>query len=313
MTSGISCIDFMKRLLTFCVACSCVACFVGCIFLIDTSLKAEDEDANDREKGFSVMTYIFYMIISLILFLVEWEPLWMFNYALFLHYWPGRGMTQIYLGTLLLHAATTIDQKHDGTMGLESSKLKTVIEVFGWCLVGCGGIYLLLGLCCLRGENDVASRLRGDGQEKSEERKYRDQQELPVAAGTSTQHLTLLRTMQASGVPHLDQAISSLVETLESQKKAEPRGVTGWLKKKFSKKEKGTKEERQDFNSVVSGGREADPSQMYGTSPAPGFSNQPPMAPPQSSRTMDDDIHRRRQEEDDALEREYMRRTAQNY
>ena len=120
----------------------------------------------------------------------------------------------------------------------------------------------------------------------------------------------MLRTMQSAGVPHLDQAIANLVETVENQK-AEPRGVTGWFKKKFSKKENGTKEERQDFKAVVTHPPEAELSTHKNGSPAPGFSSQPPMAPPQ--RTADDDIHKRRQDEDDALEREYMRRTAQNY
>ena len=68
-------------------------------------------------------------------------------------------------------------------MGLEADKLKTIIEIFGWCFVGCGGIYLLLGLCCLRGEDDVATRLRGDNKEKDEEEKYKQRQDVAMSAG----------------------------------------------------------------------------------------------------------------------------------
>eukprot|EP01059_Diplonema_ambulator_P032429 TRINITY_DN6350_c1_g2_i2.p1 TRINITY_DN6350_c1_g2~~TRINITY_DN6350_c1_g2_i2.p1 ORF type:complete len:360 (+),score=78.20 TRINITY_DN6350_c1_g2_i2:65-1081(+) len=315
--------SFVRKFLSLLVVASCLGCFVGCLFLVDDIINNPSKDSEGRpvkqkstiEVIVGVTTYGFYMLLSLVLFLVEWEPLWVFNYALILHYWPGRGIFHIFLGAQLIHSASVMNAVE--VFGLDGDKVRLAVQIFGWTFFGTGCIYFLLGVCQMRGADgrDVVKKVRKGGS-------YQQAQKIPPSKTASGQ-VSLLYKLRSEGVPHLEEAIQEL-ENLIAEEEADS-GISGWFRKKFGKEKKEKKGEKQqakaqpqppgEFTGVTTHGG----SDMYGTEPPQAAS-----APPQPDRCTygtdpnpmrrsheiddEDDIKKRREREDEALEREYMRR-----
>ena len=166
--------DHLKKVLTFLVVCSCIAVITGCIFVIADLFKSKDDNKDGEEKdqysggekAAAIINYLFWLVLSLVLFLVEFEPLWVFNYALFLHFWPGRGFLQLYLGIQIVHEAANMGTTE--VLGMEGNSLKNVVKAMGFCFVGTGSLYILLSCCCLRKESGVVKKVRGGKSRKEE-------------------------------------------------------------------------------------------------------------------------------------------------
>eukprot|EP00659_Diplonema_papillatum_P015078 gene15078-23026_t len=169
---------WLKRALSIVVMVCCVCASIGCIFLIDDAFE-EESNYSTTERMTAVLTYGAYVLICVVLFLVEWEPLWVFNYALFLHYWPGRGMLHVYMGVQLLHNAATMSN----------------VDIFS---------------------------MDGDS--------------VKTAVKNAAAQLTLLRKLDAEGVPHLQSAITDLEAKVQSEQANS--GVSGWFRSRFGKKDK---------------------------------------------------------------------------
>eukprot|EP01064_Diplonema_japonicum_P000061 TRINITY_DN1002_c1_g1_i1.p1 TRINITY_DN1002_c1_g1~~TRINITY_DN1002_c1_g1_i1.p1 ORF type:complete len:360 (+),score=71.87 TRINITY_DN1002_c1_g1_i1:75-1082(+) len=314
----------IKKLLSVLVAVSCVACFVGCLFLIDDTIENPSKDSDGKhikqkttlEIIVATITYSFYMLLSLILFLVEWEPLWVFNYALILHYWPGRGIFQVFLGVQLVHSAAVMNAVE--VFGLDGDNVKLAIKSFGWCFFGTGCLYILLGCCQMRGADgkDVVKKIRKGGT-------YQQAQNLPPSKTASGQ-ITFLYKMRNEGVPHLNEAIAELESLIAEEEAAS--GISGWFRKKFGKGEKTNKKTPaagadkaqpaapmdDEFSGVATHGYGAnEPTQQATAPPPPSDTYGTEPNPMRYSRGEDDEIKARRAREDEALEQEYFKRQQQ--
>ena len=277
-TTGVDrfCNDWVKKILTFFVILCCIGTGVCCVFVLmdafsSSSSSGKEKDTTSRysasEKFTAVVNYMFWLVVSTVLLLVEWEPIWMFNYALFLHYWPGRGLAQIYMGIQIVHEAA--DMSKTKVFGLDGSSLKTIVQAIGWCFVGTGLLYILLSCCCVRGKDsgNVVNKLRkGKSYESQDSSLSRVCFCLPVclfrarALHHTTPHhttpqtpvanLALLKKMNNSGVAHLSQAIVELESQVDEEKRTA--GVTGWFRKKFGDDKKAAAKPRQEQPSPAS-------------------------------------------------------------
>eukprot|EP00754_Rhynchopus_humris_P004348 Rhum_TRINITY_DN12217_c0_g2::Rhum_TRINITY_DN12217_c0_g2_i1::g.50196::m.50196 len=244
------CNDWVKKILTFFVILCCIGTGVCCVFVLMDAFSSSSSSGKDKdtsrysasEKVTAVVNYMFWLVVSTVLLLVEWEPIWMFNYALFLHYWPGRGLAQIYMGIQIVHEAA--DMSKTKVFGLDGSSLKTIVQAIGWCFVGTGLLYILLSCCCVRGKDsgNVVNKLRKG---KTYESQDSSLSRTPVA------NLALLKKMNNDGVAHLSQAIMELESQVDEEKRTA--GVTGWFRKKFGDDKKAaSKKPRQDQPSPAS-------------------------------------------------------------
>eukprot|EP00755_Sulcionema_specki_P029390 Sspe_Gene.92067::Locus_63813_Transcript_1_1_Confidence_1.000_Length_866::g.92067::m.92067 len=147
------------------VACSSLLCTFASVMLIDNAVHSDD--LGTQSKMFAIITYGFYVVLAVVLFLVEFEPVWMLSYTLVLHFWPGRGAAQLFLGVQLLHSASMM--KTVSVFGLGEGTGKHMVEGFGWCYFGTGCLYILLGVLCLRGKTDLVKKVRGQGRKGYQE------------------------------------------------------------------------------------------------------------------------------------------------
>ncbi|KAJ9456845.1 hypothetical protein DIPPA_00306 [Diplonema papillatum] len=299
---------WLKRALSIVVMVCCVCASIGCIFLIDDAFE-EESNYSTTERMTAVLTYGAYVLICVVLFLVEWEPLWVFNYALFLHYWPGRGMLHVYMGVQLLHNAATMSNVD--IFSMDGDSVKTAVKVFGWCFFGAGVFHIVLGLMCIRKDDkQVVKRVRGG-------KSYKPPTEQHLIRNAAAQ-LTLLRKLDAEGVPHLQSAITDLEAKVQSEQANS--GVSGWFRSRFGKKDKTPPApaqghsrpgvERQPANPIAEIPRHGDVELTEKHSADPPTTEQC-LSVSSSPYAQDDDIALRRKREDEAIELAYLKRQQQ--
>eukprot|EP01063_Lacrimia_lanifica_P019447 TRINITY_DN2672_c3_g2_i4.p1 TRINITY_DN2672_c3_g2~~TRINITY_DN2672_c3_g2_i4.p1 ORF type:complete len:332 (+),score=154.01 TRINITY_DN2672_c3_g2_i4:99-1094(+) len=320
---------YVKGVLCFLVVCASLASVVACVMLIEANVKAEPEtpppahqhphgttaDAGDSgtwQKATAVLTYTFWIAISLILGVVEFEPMWVFNYLLYLHYWFGRGTMQFFMGLQLAHSSTVMPS-NTVVFGMDASKAQFLVQSLGWCYIATGTAYILLSMLCLRRSTKVVDILRNGGKPSNLEEGGGG-----VALIPDDPHAQLdaLKQLRNQGVASLDAAVILVESQIAAQEKEKKKkkGWFGWGKKEV----KGGKNERsysQPPPSLSSAG------QVYVAIGAGVVKETPPM--PSMARTKsappvkglggaadddEDDAARRRQEEEDELERQYFSR-----
>jgi hypothetical protein len=80
-----------------------------------------------------------------------------------LHNWTFRGLCYSFIGVLGLEENDTLTSKNAEGKGFGISK--TYIQVVAWIMVGCGVLYILMGLLCL---HILYNRVRADYEERLE-------------------------------------------------------------------------------------------------------------------------------------------------
>eukprot|EP01063_Lacrimia_lanifica_P019448 TRINITY_DN2672_c3_g2_i5.p1 TRINITY_DN2672_c3_g2~~TRINITY_DN2672_c3_g2_i5.p1 ORF type:complete len:375 (+),score=154.82 TRINITY_DN2672_c3_g2_i5:99-1223(+) len=237
---------YVKGVLCFLVVCASLASVVACVMLIEANVKAEPEtpppahqhphgttaDAGDSgtwQKATAVLTYTFWIAISLILGVVEFEPMWVFNYLLYLHYWFGRGTMQFFMGLQLAHSSTVMPS-NTVVFGMDASKAQFLVQSLGWCYIATGTAYILLSMLCLRRSTKVVDILRNGGKPSNLEEGGGG-----VALIPDDPHAQLdaLKQLRNQGVASLDAAVILVESQIAAQEKEKKKkkGWFGWGKK----------------------------------------------------------------------------------
>eukprot|EP01060_Flectonema_neradi_P015690 TRINITY_DN2234_c1_g1_i1.p1 TRINITY_DN2234_c1_g1~~TRINITY_DN2234_c1_g1_i1.p1 ORF type:complete len:292 (+),score=62.98 TRINITY_DN2234_c1_g1_i1:146-1021(+) len=105
------------------------------IFFFGLSMERECESSklNFVGKMFSVISYMGYIVMSAVVFIVQLEIKFFLKYLNMLHYWPAKAAMQIFLGVQTLNAKENLE-----TAGMSSDTQKIVADIAGWILVVTG-------------------------------------------------------------------------------------------------------------------------------------------------------------------------------
>jgi hypothetical protein len=111
-------------------------------------------------RSFGPIQYVlhFYvLLLCIVVVLVECEWTRIGRDSFIFSYWVTRGMTYAFIGVLGLEENNTADWTNP------SDVIENFVKVVAWLMIGCGGIYLLMGLVCLQ---LYYNRLRKDYEER---------------------------------------------------------------------------------------------------------------------------------------------------
>ena len=116
------------------------------VFFFGLSMERECKSSrlNFVGKMFSVISYMGYIFMSALVFIVQLELKFFLKYINMLHYWPAKAGMQIFLGVQTLNAKENLD-----TAGLSSGTQRVIADITGWILVSTGLSLFALCMCCL--------------------------------------------------------------------------------------------------------------------------------------------------------------------
>lgn len=103
------------------------------------------------EKAFIVLSMVGFILICIGLMIAEVQAVWFVKRIIFLHYWGGRGIAQVWIGIQVQSVVRTMGTAVAIETGGDSKALITFCEVVAWMIISSGLILCLLSAFCVRG------------------------------------------------------------------------------------------------------------------------------------------------------------------
>lgn len=133
---GLTCLMLALNIAAFCI-------------VIKIGVTASNLDG--IEKAFIVLSMIGFIVVCVGLMIAEYQAVWFVKRIIFLHYWGGRGIAQVWIGIQVQNQIRTMGSAVAAETGGDSKALTTFCEVVAWMLISAGLLMMLMSAFCVRG------------------------------------------------------------------------------------------------------------------------------------------------------------------
>lgn len=133
---GLTCLMLALNIAAFCI-------------VIKIGITASNLDG--LEKAFIFLSMVGFILVCIGLMIAEYQAVWFVKRCLFLHFWGGRGLAQVWIGIQVQTQIRMMGTAIAIETGGDSKALVTFCEVVAWMIISAGLVMILLSAFCVRG------------------------------------------------------------------------------------------------------------------------------------------------------------------
>ncbi|KAJ9461781.1 hypothetical protein DIPPA_08601 [Diplonema papillatum] len=165
-------------------------------------------DAVVLAKAMEALSDLCYILFTVATILTELNIEYFLHEFSFLYTWPGRGILQIFIAVDFLNSKQQIKAQ-----GLDSDLQDLITESVGDALLASGGLYLLMGIGCMRGLTDTSAEQRKKRKEFEKELHSRSRKKKAKQSSESPEDADPEAPMREPATPSAAKHLDTLSDT----------------------------------------------------------------------------------------------------